>query len=123
MASILIVLVAVFFLAMGAVALVVPERVLATFGVLVTTRDGRNEVRAVYGGYGIAMAVILLVARTAPSIRAGVLVCVAVAVVGMALGRLVAAVVDGRPGFYPWFFFVVETLLAVALGTALVAGS
>jgi hypothetical protein len=119
----LIVLVAVFFFAMGAVALVAPQQVLATFGVVVTTRDGRNEIRAVYGGFGVAIAALLLIARTNAGIRAGALLAVAVALLGMAFGRLVAAVVDGRPGFYPWVFFGVELLLAAALGAALAAGS
>src|SRR5262249_13781867 len=95
--------IAVFFLAMGAYALAVPARVLPVFGVTVTTVDGRNEVRAVYGGFGIAIGVLLLVTLGEPTLRAGVLVSVGTALAGMAGGRLVAALVEGSPGFYPWF--------------------
>jgi hypothetical protein len=110
--------IAVFFLAMGAYALAVPARVLAIFGVAVTTVDGRNEVRAVYGGFGIAIGVLLLVALGEPTLHAGILVSVGTAVAGMAGGRLVAALVEGSPGFYPWLFAAVETLMAVGLFSA-----
>jgi len=108
-------LVAAFFLAMGVYALVVPRRVLSLFGVDVATVEGRNEVRAVYGGFGVAMCVVLVVALRAPALRDGVLVCAAVALLGMAGGRVVAALVDGRPGLFPWLFCAVEIVLALVL--------
>jgi hypothetical protein len=106
-------LVAVFFLLMGLYALVAPGRVLSLFGVAVTTVDGRSEVRAVYGGFGVAMSVLLLVAGA--TIRDGVLACLAVALLGMAGGRVVAALLDGGPGVFPWLFGGVEVAMAVAL--------
>jgi hypothetical protein len=96
-------------------ALVVPRRVLSLFGVDVATVDGRNAVRAVYGGFGVAMCVVLGVALRAPGLRDGVLVCAAVALLGMAGGRVVAALVDGRPGVFPWLFGGVEIVLALVL--------
>jgi hypothetical protein len=114
-AAAVVVGVAGFFLAMGLYALAVPGRVLAVFGVEVATVDGRNEVRAVYGGFGVAMSVLLLAALRAPAIRDGVLVCLGAALAGMASGRLVGAVVDRPPGFLPWFFLAVEALLAAGL--------
>ena len=108
-------LVAAFFLVMGVYALVVPRRVLSLFGVDVATVDGRNEVRAVYGGFGVAMFLVLAVALREPGLRDGVLVCAAVALLGMAGGRVVAALVDARPGFFPWLFCGVEIVLAVLL--------
>jgi hypothetical protein len=119
MAFSLILAVAVFFFVMGAVALVRPERVVAYFGTAVLTRDGRNEVRAVYGGFGIAIGLLLLTATALPSLQYGVLVCVSVALVGMAAGRLVSVFVDGSPGFYPWLFFAIELVLAGVLVLAL----
>jgi hypothetical protein len=118
MSTLLIVLVAIFFLAMGLYALAVPARVLAIFGVPVTTADGRNEVRAVYGGYGVAICAVLLAALAQPALREGILVCQAAAVAGMAGGRVVSALVERPNGFYPWFFGVVEALLAGALFAA-----
>lgn len=119
MATILIIAVAVFFAGMGLVALARPEQVLAFFGTPSLSRDGRNEVRAVYGGFGLAVVSLLLVALEQPALRPGVLLTVALALVGMAAGRLISALIDGLPGFYPCLFFAVELALAAAL---LVAG-
>ena len=48
--------------------------------------------------------------------RPDVPLCVAVALAGMAGGRLVAAALEPPRRFYPcWFYFTVETLMAVAL--------
>jgi hypothetical protein len=115
----LVVGVALFFLWMGIGALAAPERVLALFGVAVETADGRSEVRAVYGGFGVAMAALLLATWRRPTLRDGVLVCLAIAVAGMAGGRVVSAMIDGTPGPWPSVFFVVELALAVALVAAL----
>ena len=106
----------VFFVGMGLVALVSPELVTSTFGIPTLTDAGRNEARAVYGGFGLAVAAILVVAMTDPALRAGVLLAVAASVGGMAAGRLVAALVERPTAFYPsWFYFVVETTMAVVL--------
>lgn len=118
-------LVACFFAAMGLVALTSPETVLSFFGTKVLTRDGRSEVRAVYGGYGVGIAVLLFGATgliggadsllASTCVQSGVFVTVAVSMMGMALGRIVSAVVDGKPGPYVWLFFFVELALAAAL--------
>jgi len=96
--------VAVFFLVMGLVALARPEQVVRYFGTLHLSIDGRNEVRAVYGGFGVAVALLLLAAIVLPAIRPGVLLSLAVALLGMAAGRIVSRIVDGAAGFYPWLF-------------------
>jgi hypothetical protein len=103
---------------MGLYALAVPARVLAFFGVSVMTADGRNEVRAVYGGYGVAIAAVLCAALVFPDLRRGILVCQAAALVGMAGGRLVSALVDRPPGFYPWLFGFFEVVMAAGLWLA-----
>ena len=54
MADALTLIVAAGFAAMGLLALARPADVLAQFGVSVETPEGRNEVRAVYGGFGLA---------------------------------------------------------------------
>jgi hypothetical protein len=108
--------VAVFFLAMGAVALAAPARILAPFGVAIETPNGRTEVRAVYGGFGIAIGVLLFVALWTESIRDGVFIAVAVALAGMAGGRLFSSMVGDRPTVWPsWAFFTVELVLATLL--------
>lgn len=119
MDTLLVGCVAVFFAGMGLVALLRPERVLAFFGTHAQTRDGRNEVRAVYGGFGLAVAALLGASFQLPELRSGTLITVAVALLGMAAGRLIAAALDGPPGFFPWLFLGVEIALAAALLAAL----
>ena len=79
----------------------------------------RSEVRAVYGGFGLAMASVLAYAAVAAGPhRSGILLAVGMALAGMAFGRVVSAVVDGRTAFYPnWFYFGVEAFAAAALLT------
>ena len=85
---------AALFAVMGVGALVVPDRVTEQFGIPPLSIAGRNEVRAVYGGFGIAMAAMLIVASTSTDLRLGVCLTIGVALIGMAVGRLVSAVID-----------------------------
>ena len=115
--SVLVVIVAIFFAVMGVAALVRPAVVWAPFGVRPATPASRNEVRAVYGGFGIALAILLIVAdRSADEFRDGALVAVAVSLAGMATGRIIGFVVEprGARGF-PLLFGAIEVLLALAL--------
>lgn len=107
--------VAVFFAAMGLVALVDPAGVLEIFDVRVESPEGRNEVRAVYGGFGIAVAAALLLGLRDPGLRPGTLVSLALALVGMAAGRLCSFVIDWSAGAAPVTFVAVELALAGAL--------
>ena len=105
------------FAAMGGWALARPTRVVDRFGIDVTTLDGRNEIGAVYGGFGVAVAALLVFAATTdgrgelwiPSI-------VSVQCLGMATGRIVSMARDRTRGSRTvWLFVVVELALAVAL--------
>ena len=80
----LVVAVIVLFLGMSAVAFVRPERIVAYVGTTELTRDGRNEVRAVYGGFGLAVALLLGASFVLPAMRAGILISVAASIFGMA---------------------------------------
>lgn len=112
--TVITVAVAVLFAAMGLVALAVPERVVGIFGGSAATVDARNEVRAVYGGFGIAIAAVLVAVPAAQ--RAGVLLAVAVALAGMAGGRLVGFVLERPRRLYPTVVFcVVEAAGAAVL--------
>ena len=82
------------FLAMGAGSLVNPAAVTRQFGIGILDRDGRNEVRAVYGGFGIAVATTLCWAFFAPTARATICTIFAVALFGMAAGRTASAIWD-----------------------------
>jgi hypothetical protein len=107
--------VAAFFLGMGALALLRPEQIVRFFGTTSLTRDGRNEVRAVYGGFGMSIACLLAAAPWLPGLQKGVLLSVGVALAGMALGRFVSIGVEGGAGTYPWLFLCVEGALAAVL--------
>jgi Domain of unknown function (DUF4345) len=113
----LILFVALGFGLMGLFALARPGEVLAQFGVSVETAEGRNEVRAVYGGFGLAVAALLAVAAIGdPSTAEGIVVAVAFALVGMAAGRLLSALRERPTGLYPvWIYFAIEVVSAAAL--------
>ena len=113
--SVLVVGVALFFALMGAYALVHPEQVVAVFGTRGLTVDGRNEIRAVYGGFGVAVAAALWVSLRAPAWAPGVLFAVALALLGMAGGRLVSLAVDRGLGGYPALFGATELVLGGSL--------
>ena len=115
--SILVAVVAIFFAGMGAAALIRPAVVWAPFGVEPTTPAARNEVRAVYCGFGIAVAILLVVAdASAAGFRDGALVAVAASLAGMAAGRVVGFVVEPRgAGRFTVLFGVIEVVLALAL--------
>lgn len=121
MVSLLIIAVAVFFLGMGVFALWRPALLLGLFGTAVTTSDGRNEVRAVYGGYGVAMGILLAGSLAMPTFRPGILIGVAIAMLGMAMGRLISFGIDGRASFYPLLFLGIEAaVFASLIGSLLV---
>jgi hypothetical protein len=112
-----IVVIALFFLGMGVYALAAPRALIRPFGVTLESATSRSEVRAVYGGFGLAIAAVLgYAAFRGGDLQKGVLITVGIALAGMALGRLVSAMFDERTPFYPnWLYFVVEAVAAAAL--------
>lgn len=108
---------AVFFAGIGAFAMFRPADVLAIFGTHVTSRDGRNEVRAVYGGFGLALAGLLAISPwLRDDVRVGVFLAVGLALAGMAGGRVVSVVIERPTTFYPvWFYLLLEAGGATAL--------
>jgi hypothetical protein len=117
MAPVLIGLVGVFFLGMGLLGLVAPRRLIRPFGITLDSATARTEVRAVYGGFGVAIAVLLgFAAFDVGGIQRGVAIAVAVALAGMAFGRLVARFAERPERFYPsWLYFWVELVMAALL--------
>ena len=120
MATVVIVSVGVFFLGMGVFALAAPAALARPFRLTVEAPESRSEIRAVYGGFGVATAVVLGVAAIdAGGLRSGVMVAVAAALAGMAVGRVVSRLVDRATAFYPvWFYFCVEAVAACLLFAA-----
>ena len=109
-----VLLIALAFFGMGLAALIKPRKIGDYFEVRFDSVDSRNEVRAVYGGFGLAMSAALLLALRAPELRAGLVTAVSLALAGMALGRVIGAAVE-RPGRWPVFFGGIETLGAALL--------
>lgn len=102
-------------LVMGCTALFSPASIGRYFDVQITSIDGRNEIRAVYGGFGVAVALTLAIATRVDVLRPGIIACVSLALAGMAFGRLASALFE-RPGRWPWIFCAVEATGALALG-------
>jgi uncharacterized membrane protein YeaQ/YmgE (transglycosylase-associated protein family) len=114
--STVIVIAAVFFTGMGIFALARPAALIRPFGITLPNPESRAEVRAVYGGFGLAIAGMLALALTGHPARDGILMTVAAALGGMAFGRLVSVVIDRPKAFYPnWFYFLVELVGAAGL--------
>lgn len=103
---------------MGAVALVRPDRITRQFGIMALDTDGRNEVRAVYGGFGLAVAAALVGAVLVPTWRLPVALAVAVALAGMVLGRVISVCIDRRVGRFPLFYGAVEGSTSLLLVVA-----
>ncbi|MGA5762058.1 DUF4345 family protein [Nonomuraea bangladeshensis] len=115
--AVVIVVVAVFFLGMGLFGLAAPAALIRPFRIIADSSEARNEVRAVYGGFGVAVSALLLVALAdAAGMRTGVVITVAVSLLGMALGRLVGRAIEQPAAFYPvWCYFWVEVTVGGAL--------
>ena len=99
---------------MGTVALVNPNYVFHYFGIKAATPEIRNEIRAVYGGFGVALATLLLISAAWPDHAPGIRLTVAVALLGMAAGRMFGFCVECS-GRWPWLFGLVELVLGGAL--------
>jgi len=107
----------VFFLGMGLVALAKPEFVVGLFGTKTLNEDGRSEVRAVYGGFGCGVAILLKWAESNPIEARGIHLAIAVAMMSMAAGRLISFAIDRKTlEIWPMLFFLVE----LGLGTFLI---
>lgn len=117
MSTLLVAACAAFFLGMGLVALARPELIYETFGVEGSGSLARSEVRSVYGGFGVAVAAVLVWAlSTGGGVARGLLLAIGVATAGMALGRAWSALVDRPHGFYPnYLYLLVEIAIAIVL--------
>jgi hypothetical protein len=118
--TVVISVIAVFFFGMGVYALAAPAAIIRPFGITLGEDAARSEVRAVYGGFGLAIAGVLVFAVLEHGdLRTGFVITVGAALAGMAFGRVVAAVFGDRTAFYPnWFYFLVEAVAAAALFAA-----
>ena len=67
-----------------------------------------------YGGFGIAISILLVLAAYNENIKMGVLFAVACSLLGMAFGRIISLFIE-RPGFWPIFAIFMESCLASLL--------
>src|SRR3954454_10807852 len=101
MSALWIGVVALFFLGMGFFGLVAPTALIRPFGIELTSPEARGEVRAVYGGVGVGFGSLLgwVALHASGDLQRGIVLAAAVALAGMALGRLVARAVE-RPSAF-----------------------
>jgi hypothetical protein len=107
--------IAALFAAMGVFALVWPARITALVGTPELTLAGRNEARAVYGGFGLAVASALVWGLVSPRLGPGIFFALGLAVWGMAAGRVISVLVDKKSELLPWLFFAVELVAGAVL--------
>jgi hypothetical protein len=109
-ASIMIGFCAIGFAFMGLAAIFAPRRVTEQFDIPVLTKAGRNEVRAVYGGFGLVMAGMLVVALMQLDLRAGICLTLSGALAGMAGGRILSALIDRGIDRFPGLYLCIELI-------------
>ena len=110
---------AAFYGAVGGAAFVRPRTLLASFGIRAEGIDAANEIRAVYGGFPLALAGMLAWATQGGPLADGVVVAVAISGLGMAGGRIVSAMIDRSLGRAPALFLGLEVIVSVVLLTAI----
>jgi len=101
-------LVAFALMAMGGVSLLRPHYAATFFDGNSASPMARNEIRAVYGGFGIAFGgVCLWAVYGLESWREGIWLAIAVALLGMAAGRMVSAIIEKAP-IKAWIYCLIE---------------
>jgi Domain of unknown function (DUF4345) len=115
--QLLVLLVAAGMLAMGVGALAKPSLIPAQFGSDCPTGESRSEIRAVYGGFGVASAIALGWASQSDTATArGILITFAIALGGMAVGRFIGIAIERNASLYPTItFLIIEIAAAGAL--------
>ena len=103
------------FAAMGGVMLWKPEDLTRLTGVELSTVESRNEARAVYGGFGVAMALAMFIAMVYSPLSGGILLTSGLALIGMAAGRGYSAWLEMPANSLIWVFLGIESLLGLML--------
>jgi len=113
--TISVLLVASAFIGMGTIALIRPALIMKLVDGSAATINSRNEIRAVYGGFGICLGLLLVLIEPMYSeLSKGVYLASGVALAGMAVGRLISVFIE-RPGLLPWFYMLIESAAACLL--------
>lgn len=101
------------FAGMGLLAFATPSAIPRLMGLQITRPAGRNEVRAVYGGFGLALAAALVMGEEDQ--RQGARRHAGLALLGMASGRAADLVMTGRPSLAGAIAMTGETALGALL--------
>ena len=117
--SALVLVVSLGFFVMGIAAIGWPVRFADFVGYKSITPDGSNEVRAVYGGFGVFIAMALMIALRSPYYAPGIYVCAMLALLGMVSGRIVSILFDGTPSGMILGAVAIESTGALILYAAL----
>lgn len=102
----------VVWLGYGAYCFVDPTAVEAAAGIAIASPVASTEVRAMYGGLQMAIGAMALAALLRPGLVRPALLCVAFLVTGLAVSRLLGAMIDGSFGQYTTGAIVFEALTA-----------
>lgn len=104
-------------LGMGIIGLFAPNILLSFFGTEANTKEIRNEIRSVYGTFGIGWAIILLslpALSLDQSIKTGILIAMALNIGFMACGRMIGLLWEPI-GKWPTAFFIMELMIVLSL--------
>ena len=91
------------------ISLIQPEKILNYLGCEIFSRNGKNEVRAVYGGLRIGIGLLLLATVSMPGIRTGIFLTVGIVLLGTILGRVISVLLDGSPTTPTWIITALES--------------
>ena len=115
-------------LVVGLRGLFTPRVLLAEVGIPLLGTPALSEIRSSFGGKDLGMALLFLLAVVLPGLRSAALVAVVAYMGGLAMGRVVSAILDGVPDALIATLFAAEAvaatlaLAALALPTAKTAG-
>ena len=103
------------FAAMGGALLWQPQLITRVTGQELTTIEARNEVRAVYGGFGVAAALALFIALVWSPLRGGICLALGLALMGMAAGRGYSSWLERPTNNIIWGLLAGEAVLGFML--------
>lgn len=110
--TIVVLVIAILYCWMGYKALASPTAITGIFDVPDVTGAMKNEIGAVYGGFGFAFGISLIVAFfRRSSVATGVILCLGILTLGMAAGRAISFCLLQPDNRYPMLFMGMEILM------------
>jgi Domain of unknown function (DUF4345) len=108
---------ALFFGAIGVSAMTRPRNLLQGFSIEAIEPESRNEIRAVYGGFPLAVAALLIFSLKRPDLSDGILIALAASSAAMAIGRIISVLVDRKLGRDPAIYIVLELIVSLMIAS------